>query len=555
MVFPSRKRRLATRARALLGIVAGVCLAFEANAATPAATQSRLRQLARLPRLNFAVGVSFDSYRGFSMLGGRTLSRKEIAELQRAIQDNPADASRHVRLAQLYIDAGEDKEGKAAAARALELFRKRGAEQIDDGVLLAEFAVALSLTGENDEAERIARQAVSRAPNDWRPQTTLGRLLTAQAMASLNPAQSGGPSTSSPGAPGIPRSAPDPAQAERARSRVRESLECLDRAVELAPAQPEPYAARAAAHSARRLIEAALDSDASADPQRLRQVKALYNPAARDDLREVARRAPRNPVVLGTAALFEVLVSSLERGVSSLEALASGEAWSLLDDSTRQLVRASLAQLDELAQTTDTASAAAALEVLGTLQAFVVQDPRGAETSLRRAVELDPKRDPAWNTLVFLLAGQKRPADLLTVCTDWLRLRESARGRLLVAKAYEQLDQWDRALETVESLQRRYPDDLEAHLALAAALLHLSDTEAALPRAAQVLAKAEKLIGSNTTPEQALNFIFIRGLVLALAGQTERARADFRQILDLDSQRPEAREALDILEQAGSSPQ
>jgi tetratricopeptide (TPR) repeat protein len=537
----------------VLGIALFSALGIEARAATPAATQNRLRQLSRLPRLSFAVGVNFDSLNGFVMVGGRTPAPKVIAELREAMQGGVGDASRHARLARLYSEAGNDKEARLAAKRAVELFRKQAADQSGDGVMLADYGWVLQLTDQTEEAERVLRRAVVATPEDWRPHAALGGLLAAQAMMGVVPRSSSSPPTPVGLAEDIARAKPDPAQIEKARTTIKEALACYDRAVALTSTAPEPLAGRAAAHAGRSILDAVLESAGGSDTQDLRLLKAIYARDSLEDLREVARRSPKDPIALGTVALFEVLAASVERGISSLESLATGEAWNQLSDSTRRSARESLARLEELGQSPEAAVAGAALEVLGALQACVVRDLPGAEANLRRAVQIDPGRDQAWNNLIFLLATSKRPADLLTVCNDWLEHRESARARLLVAKALEQLDRWDQVVETTERLCRRYPDNLDANLALAAALVHTVEGDAALPRIVQLLSKSEKLLGNAPTHDQIKCLLFTRGLVFALAGVPERAREEFRQILEISKGDPEALEAIEVLEQVAAA--
>jgi tetratricopeptide (TPR) repeat protein len=547
----SARRRSPGRSRwpALRGLGAALALALAAHAAAPAGSQSRLRQLSHLPRLSLSVGVSFDGFRGFAMVGGRVVPSKELADLRQAIQDSAGDATRFARLARLYGQGGEDKEARTAASRAVELFRQQAVEQSGDGLLLTDFGAVLHCVGRFDEAERLLRRAATLMPDDWRPRAALGRLLSAQTLAALLPRSQAGSATLAGLAEDLVHARPEPDQAEKARALSHEAVECCDRAVALAPAAAEPLAGRAAARSTRRMVQVVLESADGADAQELRVLKAIYSPDALEDLREAARRSPKDPSALGTAVLFEVLASSLERGIPSLETLANGEAWNLMSDAARRFARDALARLEELGQSSDPHLAAAALEVLGTCQASVVRDLRGAEATLRRAIELDPGRDPAWNGLIFLLATSKRPADLLTVCTDWLQRRESARARLLVAKALEQLGRWDQVVSSVETLHRRYPDNLEANLALAAALVRTVEGPTPLPRIVHCLSRAEKLLGNTPTADQIRSFLFTRGLVFALGGEPDRARDDFRQVLDLDKADADAREALDILEQ------
>lgn len=516
------------------------------HGATPVGSKERLRRLARLPRLSFTVGMAFDPLRGFSMLSDRATALREIAELRKALQGNASDAPRYARMGRWYGDLGEEKQARTALTKAVDLYREQGADQSDDGVLLADFGTALSALGNAEEAERILRRAVRASPKEWKCAAALGRFLGQQALVALTAKDN------PPGESAAPNASPlkvAPAQAEKAQKLGQEALECYDRAVELGPKEPEPYAGRATARSLQRLLQAMLDGGSGSEPESLRLAKALYPKESLSDLRMAMSLSPKDPKAVGTAVMFELLLAAVDRGATHLEAFAEGEGWDSLPDATRQSLRESMARLEEMSQTGEAGPAAAALEMLGTLQCFVVRDVRGAESSLRRAVDLDPKRNQAWESLVYLLASNKRSEDLLVVCEARLKTEESAHARLLLAKAYEQLERWDRLLDTAETLQRRYPEDFNANLALAAALLRRPPDDAALSRSAHAIAKAEKLLGTSPTADQVVNLLVLRGVLLGLAGQTEAARSSFKQLLEIEKDNADAREALEILEQ------
>jgi tetratricopeptide (TPR) repeat protein len=223
-------------------------------------------------------------------------------------------------------------------------------------------------------------------------------------------------------------------------------------------------------------------------------------------------------------------------------------AWAALPDRTRQSLRGTMARLEELGQGAAKRPAAGASELLGLMQYLFVGDLRGAEASLRRAISLDPNRAQAWDALTLLLATHNRAEDLVTVCEARLKHSDTARHRVLLVKACDQLNQSDRLLEEAEAAQRRYPEDDYVNLTLAAVLMKTSSELGTLNRAGQLLLKAERAATSGATRDQLAHLLYLRGLFLGLVGEKEEARKTFKQLLELDRNHADAQEALQALE-------
>lgn len=535
-------------------LAAMVTVAGALHAAAPAASNERLRRLVSLPRLNFVLGMGLDPWRGFALTPDRVTTLQAVETTRKAMQGDGSDAPRYTRIGRLLDAIGSHHEARQNYAQAVEFYRQQGLEQSDDGALLADFGAALQGLGNLDEAERVLQRAVQVAPNHWMTHAALGRLRTTQAFTAIAPRAGSGSTDSSDNWASLfarvsSRPKLTPAQADQAQKRIEEAVACYDRAIALGPDDPEPYTGRAALRALQSVLNWVLDPGTRLEPESLGLAKAMYPPDVLPDLRQAAQLAPKNPQAVGAALLYELFSTALERGASELGLFGTSEAWASLPESLRRSVRQALAQLEEMGQTYEALPAAAALEMRGSLQCFVVNDLTGAERTLRRAVALDPKRTQAWETLVFILASTKRAEALLDLCQARLREEDTARARLLLAKAWELLPDWGRVLQTTEALQRRYPEDLYANLALAAALVRSSDHEAVLGRAIQLLAKAEKLAGSSPSREQVINLLFSRGLMFGLAGQIASARHQLGQVKELDSDHPGLQEALEILDQ------
>jgi tetratricopeptide (TPR) repeat protein len=178
---------------------------------------------------------------------------------------------------------------------------------------------------------------------------------------------------------------------------------------------------------------------------------------------------------------------------------------------------------------------------------FFAGDSTGAETSLRRALTLDPSREQAWDMLTSLTAEAKRYEDLVSLCEERLKRKDIARTRLLLAYTYEKLNRLDQAEEQVQAALKLEPEDFTANLALAVLLLKRSDDVAVLSRAGELLNKAGEIIRESPTPVQWMDYSTTGGIYLALRGSLEEARQQLKRVLEYDLHNEAAREALEAL--------
>ncbi len=525
-----------------------------ALAAVPTSARARLEQLTRLPQVGFGAGVEFHPLWGYRLVNPGTGSPRQIESLGRRLQENPGEVSLYVQLADLLAGTGNRRAGEALLARAAELSQRQGAEDTADAERLTAYAEVLLRLGRWDEAERTLRQAVQAAPEGWRPSAHLARLLSARALGQVWSAVAD--PRAGFGSEALQRgdfSGPvEPVAAEAARRLMTEAQTLAERAVSLGPEQAEAYRGRATVRANQRLLEARLTRRGPEnDPPPY--LEAIFRSEALTDLRRAAALEPDAPEAHGCRALVEAIVGAGPPIAAGLNDLLNRRLWSALPEESRAAVRAALGQLERLGQSPDPRPASAALGTAGLVQFFLVEDTAGGLASLRRAVALDPDNDPAWEALTFALAFSREYAELLTVCRGRLEHRDTPRARLLLAKALEKNGQLEAMVAEAGELQRRFSQDALAHLTLAAALLKTDHSELGLARAQQHLGRAARLAGDRPAPELAVELLFQRGLWFALAGQLEQARTQFRGVLELVPEHPEASEALSLLDQFGAA--
>jgi tetratricopeptide (TPR) repeat protein len=179
------------------------------------------------------------------------------------------------------------------------------------------------------------------------------------------------------------------------------------------------------------------------------------------------------------------------------------------------------------------------------LYPLVLGDPARGEASCRRAIELDPSRGGAREILLATLAMKDRDAEVLKAAQEYVRYSDTVKTRYLLAKAYENLHQYDRAEEQVRLALKQAPDDARLNLALAALLLK----RGALAEAGKLLDRAAELTGKKDGEKHRTDYLAIRGVYLALSGDRQGAFRVLSEALEADKLHQQARAALEAMDQ------
>jgi tetratricopeptide (TPR) repeat protein len=160
-----------------------------------------------------------------------------------------------------------------------------------------------------------------------------------------------------------------------------------------------------------------------------------------------------------------------------MQANAANFTTDMLPDATRQFIHTAMTRLENLSRNSDRILAAGALENLGMLNMIFGNKPEAA-TDFRRAVAMDPTREQSWDMWLGSIKNSASPEELVAVCELRLKEKDSARNRLLLARAFQQYEKkWDKSAEQAQAAIKLEPDNLVAHLELMAlALKQSADT-------------------------------------------------------------------------------
>jgi tetratricopeptide (TPR) repeat protein len=212
------------------------------HAARIQAQTDDLRQLITLPPMHFTVNVvaSRGQLRWRQDLG----TPEEIAKLQKELRGDSTDAQQLLQLGRLFEDAGRTNQAALAYSNAVTAFRQQVENQPKDGKLLAGLGEALANISQRLEAETVLRRAVTVSPRDRACWTQLGLFLSDSSHFVLYPEKTPQDLMESPALLAT-KYKPSAAQFERAEKLSRESMECFDRAISLAPKDALGFQARA----------------------------------------------------------------------------------------------------------------------------------------------------------------------------------------------------------------------------------------------------------------------------------------------------------------------
>ena len=114
---------------------------------------------------------------------------------------------------------------------------------------------------------------------------------------------------------------------------------------------------------------------------------------------------------------------------------------------------------------------------------------------MQRSVFLDPSREDAWDLLLGLQIQSASPEQLAAICESRLKYKDSARNRLLLARAYQHEEKWDLAADQAMQALKLDPDNVVAELELTALALKQSTDVNELAKVAAMMPELTRMVG------------------------------------------------------------
>lgn len=264
------------------------------------------------------------------------------------------------------------------------------------------------------------------------------------------------------------------------------------------------------------------------------------------DLTEAARLAPNVLTDVGMSAMFHT--TSFMKQFGQTHDMTNGLHWGTLTEETRRPVQEAMRPLEHLAESADTSKdmAAKASEAAGVIW-LLMGNWKAAEAPLRRAIALDPRRVDAWDALTGIMLRGGQYAELTSLLETRVKVLDTARSHLLLAKAYSKANQPEKAALQVQAALRVNPEDFAANMAQVALLLQRSDNPAMLAEAGKQLAKLNDLYRKTPTLDNWSSFTLLLSIYSALTGSELQARQHLNEILQRDEANDMAKQALAAL--------
>lgn len=255
--------------------------------------KEKLRQLAKLPKINLSFGMLLSNLKGFQTLEEsleKTDAPGAITALQKELKGDVTDAERYFRLGGLHQQQKDKARVKEAFEKAVELYRLQVKASPNDGRLMSALGESLQMAERFEEAETFVRRAVTVAPNDWKCWTTLGRFLLGKSWSALL------------GIRGIEDEAqyrkllsevtqkrPAAERCAEAQKCLDEAAKCFDQAAAIAPRQADPFTERAAASYGRTMLQTFIRAARGEQFQQSELETMFFSPQTLSDLEQAAR--------------------------------------------------------------------------------------------------------------------------------------------------------------------------------------------------------------------------------------------------------------------------
>jgi len=535
-------------ARALIAVVLAVTLTVHAAVAGDV-DRGRLKKAAPLPSVEVRFGwrvspAGWEAWRDPAAEPGADA----VAVARAKIDRYPGNADLWLQLASAQGGRGDADGAEASVARAVALAVARAKEHADDGAALARLSRALAADADDVGAADAARRASCAATAPWEGWSAQADLLAARGVGLIAGTRFRLVDDAyvwvQPANP--PETIPEPAV-----KLLDEAASCHDQAVAAADAavgrmktadvrsvgsgpswRSHLLLRRAHLLMFRLFLGQRLPGSAAAAQATFGRALADYRRAADLDLDDP------------DAAAFGALVETMSGLFPS--AGAGAQTWDALPEERRTRISAMLTRLAGFATSADPAVASRALVGTAVIQLMVQRDARRAETSLRAALAKDPTSDPCFELLAGMLIGGERWEDLTKLCTEWVKQGDSARKRMILAKAEDRCGRADATEKAWRAALALDPAGFETNLGLAVLVLRRQGAGADPSEPDALVRTAGEAFVAMTRPsrDQKIYGNVAHAWIAAMTGDPDAAEKSARLVLAADSGNSCANEVL-----------
>ena len=518
--------------------------AFGLQAAAPQRGKDQLRKLAVGPHLDLkAIFFEFDSRMRIEDLTKDVDTEDRIKALRDILKDHQGDALAQLQLGRLLNGKKDTNAANICFSKAVEMGRRVVEQRPNDCVNLITLAEALDYLDRKEEAESLYRKATVIAPNDWRSWVGMGAFLDGRSSAAIFPKGAGNNSCAE--AVTNPPSAEIMAEAQKT---MTEASACFNRAELTAPTEADVFLARAIHLGYSNLlatIARAYREQGRFESKYIQsQLGGLtwFPASAIPDLQKASELKPGAYKLLGMLALIGRVSVAKDSGKAEMLPFPD------LPTGSQQTILDVIKRLEGLAENDDPKIAASAQRTLCMVRMFNHEGMDKLVPGLRRAVALDPACEQSWEMLLAALLESASPDELTSCCEARLKRKDSARNHLILAKALNRQDLYDRAEQ-----QARKALAHDANYASAGMMMIVLEIKKGSDPAiiADMFDKVGRQIVGLTDEEEkqvrAREFILNLAIVSGLSNKIPEAKACLDKVLKTNPEDEDARNILNAL--------
>jgi tetratricopeptide (TPR) repeat protein len=458
-------------------------------AVAPPRGNDRLRELVVFPRMDMTFNFGLLNWNGdkWSITENENLP-DEISKLREELKQHPDDIDRLLRLGDSLGSNDQTNESQACFQKVEQICRIKIAANPHDGLSLTKLGKALDALTKNDEAENVYRRATVISPNEWMCWVGLGNYL-GDAWVEMFPMHL---RRQLLGSRTPPREVldfrPSPEALKRSETLCSEASRCFDRAMTIAPKEPEVFIQRAAYMSSSNWFSCFVRHiRRSEEIEDNAFFLAHFSPETIANLQKAAELRPKDYQLIGLAAYSQWFNAVLQANVTS------NFTFDMLPDKNRQSIRNAMTSLETLSQDSDKTTAAGALRYLGMLN-MAFGNKEAATANFRRAVSLNPAHEQTWDLLFGMLLDSGSLNDLLAVGESRLKANNSARNHLVLGKVYAKMGNWKEANNQATIAGKLETNNIIPPLLLAAVALKQSADTNQMTMAFRYLTCAEEIL-------------------------------------------------------------
>ncbi len=523
-------------------------VAMVTQSATLPKGKERLRELAVAPQLTMSFGINIRSSTFMEDLTeeGTIADWKERAQAK--LREEPENLQVQLQLGRLLRADGDTNAARACYEKVAQTGRRRAEQRPNDGLNLTWLAEAVSEIGERDEAESLYRRATAVASNNWRCWIELGKFLddcSFNAMSSEHPSRASQPTTLMERWLKFP---PPADNLEQAIKRRNEASVSFQRAYEIAPNEFEVLIMRGRHLSFSNWTATMIQHFQGAKPLLAENLAfnvydLLFSVAARPDYHRAAELRPRQYKLL-TAMIYAEWVFAMRAAThfKSIQRLTLDQ----LPEKSRQVILNLMQRLNALADDPERKVAAGALTSFCALK-MMFGDDGNRTAEVRRAVELNPDNEQAWDMLIGFALQTEAPEKFLELCERRLQHKKSARNHLIVAKALNVQKRFPEAEQQARASLKLDQNYAPASLMLAALAIRQDLPAAATAFLLQTRKAIDQLTDEDEANQRKREAFLNLAIVFALQDEPMKAREILESLLQRDETDQTARAIMTAL--------